>query len=383
MGVSLSGERIRLTLGQADTTARRLGDVLVNTESGERWASLINRLRFESVPKTYVAVLAVTLTARAMYEPDALCVRDIKANVSGRGYSAPSIGSALAAFAKTHGIDLRARSSQPLNNQPFTFKDRILRNPDDMIVANQHHEAWRTFNQAIDHVESTTSEDAALGLAVLFHLCRREAHGGSDSARFAAPEVVRELDRLEQNIRVFVEEHPDGGSTGQAFTAAILDLLYGSDNVRLGHINDPDAASVGDVHVGTDEDMWLWAEVKQRVITTGDVAEFADRVAAEGGGRAIYCAFANAPYPDHVSRRRIEEASMATGVRFEYFDSTEAFMARFFGVAPGSPRERMERLLLSLDFRLKAADCPDATQASFRQLLHDSGVQVIEHPPSQ
>ena len=383
MGVSLSGERIRLTLGQADTTARRLGDVLVNTESGERWASLINRLRFESVPKTYVAVLAVTLTARAMFEQDALCVRDIKANVSGRGYSAPSIGSALAAFAKTHGIDLRARSSQPLNNQPFTFKDRILRNPDDMIVANQHHEAWRTFNQAIDRVESTTSEDAALGLAVLFHLCRREAHGGPDSARFAAPEEVQELDRLEQRIRVFVDEHPDGGRTGQAFTAAILDLLYGPDNVRLGHVNDPDAASVGDVHVGSDEDKWLWAEVKQRVITTGDVAEFADRVAAEGGGRAIYCAFANAPYPDHVSRRRIDEASMAAGVRFEYFDSTEGFMARFFGVAPGSPRERMERLLQSLDCRLKAADCPDVTQESFRRLLHHSGVRKIEDPPGQ
>lgn len=374
MGVSLSGERIRLILAEADIYSRRSGDDLVTAPEGIRWANIINGLRLESVPKTYLAVLAVTLTARAMFERNQLCVRHIKSNVSEQGYSASSIGSALATFAKTHGIDLRARSSQPLNNQPFTFKDRILSDPDEMVVASHHHGSWRTFIEAVDHVEQSTSSDAALGLAVLFRLCRREPRPALEAERFLAPDELEQLSHLERSISVFVDENPDGGTTGQAFAAAVFDLLYGVDNVRLGHVNDPDAVTAGDVHVLADDDMWLWTEVKQRVVTTGDVTAFAGRVASERGSRAVFCAFANAAYPDHVSRRRIEESAMSLGVQVEYFDSTSAFMSRFFDVAPGSPRDRIERLLQALVFRLRASDSPSATQASFRRLLDESGV---------
>lgn len=378
MGVQLHGETIRQTLAQADQKAQSSGSDHFDELPQRQWASTVVGLQVPSVPRTYLAIYAVGLVARCMHDREELSVWDIKTGTSARGYSASSIGSALSTFAKSHDIDLRAHSSQPLNNQPFTFKDRILRDPNEMNVASRHTESWLKFITAMQRVDDATPESAAIGLSVLFALARRTSPRGQSSEVMLNAMGTATLANLEETISMFVSRNPDGGRTGQAFTAALLDLVYGVENVRLGHINDPDSGSVGDVHVTESDDIWLWTEVKQRVITTGDVTNFAGLVAAEGGSRAIYCAFVNSEYPDHVSKRRLAHLSSSQGVVIEYFDSPNEFMVHIFRVAPGSTRALADRFVRALFRRLLDAECAPKTTANLHKMLIADGIELTE-----
>jgi hypothetical protein len=383
MGIVLSGSDIRLTLARAHQAARTQVNSFAQEPLVNHWERFVSELRTPHVPKTYLAVFAVTLVARAMHSKDVLSVWDIKTGTSEKAYSASSIGHALATFAKTHDLDLRARSSQPLNNQPFTFKSRILQDPHAMTVAARHHDAWRAFTRAVSHVETTTPSDASDGLAVLFRMVQRASSDESRRQMRLHAKNLQSLVALEDDIRTFVQNYPDGGRTGQAFAASVLQLVYGEDNVQLGLINDPDFARVGDVHVASEGDTWLWGEVKQRVITAGDVLSFASQVASEGGSRAVYCAFVNSSYPDHVSRTRISRTAETKGVALDYFDSPGVFMSHFFGVAPGSTDTRVSRLLVALEARLIEAECAQETLDAFYGVLDVHGVEPSsdgEHP---
>ena len=378
VGVSLGSDKIRLVLAQADQKAKAFGADLDSGPVGQRWRPLIQALRMESIPKTYTAVFAVTLVARALHDASALSVRDIKTSTSDKGYSASSIGSQLARFAKTHSIDLRATSSQPLNNQPFTFKERILPSPKEMVVQEKFWEAWKAFNKAVDEVEASSSADAADALALLFHLSRRKKWSSSPVEAFLAAESQDEVDELVEAVAGFVNEHADGGKTGQAFAAAVLDLLYGPESVRLGKVNDPDASTVGDVHAVQDDDIWLWTEVKQKTVTDGDVNGFVSKVAAQGGSRAIFCAFQNNSYPDFVQQNKVIDAAHKKGVLLNYFDTPGAFLQHYFRVAPGSSSDAAARLVAAMVSRLAEALCPQSTREAFASLLSAHGVELEE-----
>lgn len=122
MGVRLAGPQIAATLANADRRARINGDELMRSDLARHWLPHIEPLLEPSAPRTYVAVLVTIITARSMFESDILDVRAIQTSYSEKGYSAASIAKQVASFAKEHQIDLRATSSQPMNNQPFTFK---------------------------------------------------------------------------------------------------------------------------------------------------------------------------------------------------------------------------------------------------------------------
>ncbi len=374
MGVALGGEKIRLTLAQADQKAKNLGLDLQAGPVGERWNQHVQTLRAPSVPTTYTAVLAVTLVARAIHDSSVLSVRDIQKKTGEKGYSASSIGSELARFAKTHNIDLRATSQQPLNNQPFTYKERILSSPSEMNVADRARSAWAAFNRAIDQVESATPSEAADALALLFHLSRKSTWESRPVGAVLAAESLEEVGALLDGIAGFVDTHSDNGKTGQAFAAAVLDILYGSASVRLGKINDPDASTVGDVHVLNEDSIWLWTEVKQKVITAGDVNSFVGKVAEHGGSRAIFCAFLNNSYPDHVQRNKVNAFAHKKGVMLDYFDMSADFVNRYFRLAPGSTSEAAARLVVAMISRMSEALCPQTTLDAFEGMIIEHGV---------
>lgn len=379
MGVTLNGQQIRNLLARAHQLALRSEDFL-DGQDHTLWTPLIARLRAPSVPKTYLAVFAVTLVARSLHDRDVLSIWDIKSGTSDKGYSASSIGTQLSSFIKTHHIDLRARSSQPMNNQPFTFKDRILKDPHAMTVATKHHGSWQLFTEALSRVEQATPDEAMEGLVALFAATQQVTDSVVAREMTTANANWNTVEKLITVVCDFVDRYPLGGKTGQALVAAALSTSFGKDNVSMGQINDPDAGLVGDVHISDGKQVWLWVEVKQKVVMQGDVLSFASKVSNQGGSRALYCAFANTLYPDHVNKLKIAGQSRDHSVEMEYFDSSRHFLSQIFRISPGNPQKLVSRFSTHLLDRITEVGCDFDTISDFAERLRALGVSQSQSP---
>lgn len=364
VGNTIVGDEMLVTLAHANELAKHDGPALEVDPRLDPWRAAVTRLSRDDVPKTYLAVLAVALTARAMVEPDMLDVRHIKASSSPRGYSASSIGKSLASFAKEQRIDLRATSSQPLNNQPFTFEPIIK---PDMGVATQHKAAWAGFYEDICRVNELSSAEARLALALLFHARRKvdaptikaSVHGRGKGT----------LDKVSAAVAQYVVSTVDGGKVGQAFVAALLDLMYGPDEVQLGKAQDPDAGRPGDVHVGWGTGgVWLWTEAKQKTVHTGDVDGFLKKVHGVGGERVVYFALSNSTYSGFLKREHIEKVAEGLGMEVTVIESPQAAFDWLLPLAPGSFANVSSRLLERMHARMTEANCSPHTLTAFGDL---------------
>ena len=363
MGVALKRQEIQRVLANANEEARREGGDFVADPSLQRWVTAVRDLQTEGIPRTYLAIAAVLLVARSLFEASELAVLDIKNSTSERGYAAASIGSTLSAFAKGQRIDLRATSSQPLNNQPFTYKFRIAA---DMAVQDKHQGSWDLFYGIAEDVDRLSSDEAARVLALLFHLCRRvDAPTISVSIDSGGKAT---LDAIAADVALFVAERSDNGKVGQAFVAAVFDLLYTPDSVVLGDTQNPSLAVPGDVQVTGDAGTWLHAEAKQKVVVRGDVDGFVNQVHHVGGERAVYFAMANHDYPDHVSPATVERNAGGRGVGLRFVDSPQAALDWLLPLCPGSCAQVGARLLERLHARMVQSHCPTATLTALTDL---------------
>lgn len=359
MGVQLNGEAISRALGNANERAKRDGSDLALDPGLARWRERIAFLRLPTTPRTYLAVTATLLTARTLFESAQLEVRAIKAGKNDRGYSASSVAGRLASFAKEQRIDLRATSTQPMNNQPFTFKDYLAT---DISVQDKYLEQWRTFNEIVDEVEVLRSGEAARVLALLFHLTRR-IDAPTISVRLERP-GKQTLDAVCDALSDFVKSYSDGGRVGQAFAAAVMDVVYSPDEVILGDTQDPDATTPGDVQLQEGGETWLWTEVKQKVVTTGDVQGFLRKVHEVGGERVVYFALVNSGYSGNIQARPVEAEARRLGMGVAILDSPERALEHFLPLASGSYAVLSSRLLERTHARMAQAGCsPDVLSA--------------------
>jgi hypothetical protein len=360
-GVTLSQDEIRGILSRADELARADGHVL-RTQHGH-WAHVIETLNSPQCPRTYLPILAVLLVARALKPKEELNVLDIQQQTSSRGYSAASIGKLVVPFAVEQGIDLRSKSSQIMNNQPFTFKARITPG----MAKSTKSEFFNSFYGAAEQVNELTSASALEVLAALFDVCRK--------AETRSPEVVlvegglKALTALVGKTADFVSTHSDNGRVGQAFVAAVLDVLYGPNRVILGNTADPDASTPGDVQVVDDDGIWLWFEVKQKSVTTGDVETFLNKVQKVNGERIIYCALGNERYPHNIDPLRVARLADHAGIDISIFVSSADFMGATLKAAPGSFNSVASRLASAMLQRMDEALCSPETKAEYRTLL--------------
>jgi len=290
---NLSGDDIKLVLSSADQIARSHGDDLVETY--EEWLPDLEFLASEQCPKTYLPVLAVMLVARSLRGKEELDVFAIQQKTSDRGYAASSIARELIPFATQVGVDFRTTSTQVMNNQPFTFEERVVPG----MAGDRAKRAFAKFYAAAERVQEANSGAAGELLSLIFFLRRVKAEPASEifvidggrNVLLAATEVIAD----------FVRENSEGGKVGQAFVAAVLDLLFPQATVRMGKVNDPSASVPGDVHVGNRQRLWLWSEVKQRPVVTTDVQTFLKSVQSNGGDRAWYFALANQRYTQNLN----------------------------------------------------------------------------------
>lgn len=357
MGVRLAGPQIAATLANADRRARISSDELEQSDLARHWLPRIEPLLDPLAPRTYVAVLATVITARSMFGPDVLDVRAIQTSYSDKGYSAASIAKQVASFAKEHQIDLRATSSQPMNNHPFTFKAYI----DPAWEVNPRGAAaWTVFNGLVDEVQGLSSADAAILLSLLFSRCRRKGTSVLDVHLEGGKDLY---DEILNRVCDFVDTTASNGRIGQAFVAALLDTVFNPTDVRLGTVHDPDVTRPGDVHVG--DEVWLWAEVKQKVVETGDVEGFIDKVSEAGGDRIVYFALSNGAYgPNLIKDRSVMTRAARHGVQIKVVRSSREAADWILSLARGSLARVAENLLERLHARMLEVGCaPEAITA--------------------
>lgn len=367
MGVAIRGDDVRRVLAGANELAKADGDALA-AEMPE-WVTRIEFIRRDDLPLTYTGITPVLLTARALYAADELDVRELKKGTHPQGYGASSIATAVATFAKEQRIDLRSVSSNPINGQPFTNKDRIV---EDMGVNRRYADVWKHMFKIVNAIQALTPEDAIRVLALFMHLSRKtdvEAVQVTVSTRSGKVS----LERVSTAVAEFVASNSDGGRVGQAFVAACLDLLYGPDQVELGKVNDPSFSAPGDVRVADPHGVWLYTEAKQKVVATGDATGFLDEVAGAGGERIVYFALWNSTYSGHIRAETIQRHADRNGLAVTILESPQEALDWLLPFAPGSFAAVAEGLLERVHARLVEAGCSKATLEAFIDLIRRHG----------
>jgi len=359
---AISGLDTKAVLVRANELAKTPEKIVVQT----KWPNHLSQLTLDKCPRTYLVVTCILLAARSMHPKDKLNVLEIKrgSNPESKGYSAPSIGGPLAAFAKEHQIDLRATSQQPMNNQPFTYKELIT---EDMGVRPTLKAHWDAFFEVAQYVNDLSSDSALHFLAYIFSKRRKVK---VDSKEYSVGHVDwAKLELTTETISKFVDYKSDSGKVGQAFASALLDLLYSPDFVDQGNSQDPDAGVPGDVHVrGLAEDIWLWVEVKQQPIQTGQVIGFIDKVSDNDGERILYLALKNSDYPNDISSKKLEKHSAKKKVRVTVFESPGEAIDWFLEYAPGSYAQVLASLLSRMHARLEESGCSAETMREYDQM---------------
>lgn len=348
---AISGAETKAILVKANELAKSPEDIRLQPE----WAGFLEKLTLDKCPKTYLVVTCILLCARSMHPAEDLNVLEIKRGSEpiSKGYSAPSIGGPLAAFAKEHQIDLRATSQQPMNNQPFTYKDVIVH---DMGVRSTLKVHWDSFFAIAKYTNDLSPEKALHFLAYIF--ANRRISNVVEKTYKVDHVSWQVLEKALSELSEFIDSRSDSGKVGQAFASALLDLLYSPEFVEQGNSQDPDAKVPGDVHVrGIDQNIWLWVEVKQQPIQTGQVIGFINKVSDSNGERVIYLALKNADYPSEISLRKVQQQAAKKDIRITIFQSPQETLDWFLEFAPGSYSQVMETLLERIHARLVESGC--------------------------
>lgn len=329
-----------------------------------KWEDFLEVLNSDKCPKTYLAITCVLLVARAMHDRIHLNVLEIQQGNSETGYSAPSIGKVLASFAKEHNINLRATSSQPLNNQPFTYKSAIAL---DMGVQSNKEIYWRDFYRGAEAINDLQPIEALNLLSYFFFRQRKvEVH----KREFQVSQISWDvLEDAVEEISEFVEQNSGSGKVGQAFGASLLDLLYSEEFVEQGNSQDPDAKTPGDVHVRDQSgEIWLWVEVKQAPVQSGQIQGFIDKVADLGGEKILYLALKNHNYPSDISSRKVELHADRRKVRLTVFQSPLETLNWFLEFAGGSSGAVLANLLSRLHERIIESGASAEIQEKFVEI---------------
>lgn len=361
---NLRRDDIMGALSRADEVARDLGDELLDEYAD--WLDDLAFLSSDECPVTYLPVLTVMLVARAIREKTELDVLDIQRGTSPRGYSASSIASHLIRFVTQVGINLRTTSSQVMNSQPFTYKKRVI--PD--MAGDRVKAAYARFFAVAESIEQLDSAAAASLLALVFHVRRADSRPDLDMLVVSGGRWT--LDAIIDRTAEFVSANSEAGKVGQAFAAALLDILFPANQVRMGNNNDPSATIPGDVQVGSNGTFWLWVEVKQKAVVTSEVQAFVDRVRAVGGDRAMYFALANAPYPQNVDSAQLQKRAIKEGIELTIYSAPEQALADLLPKAFGSASMQSEALANRMFRRLHEAQVTEALEETWAEVIERS-----------
>lgn len=242
------------------------------------WLDRFRRLEPE---KTYSAILATALLARALDRRADARVLMVRADAEGHlGYSARGLFTkVIFELCSIKDVSLGTIGREPHNNQPF-FGNPIIDARVRTRVDPSNLGRFDYFTECLDAANTLQPEEALPAFAAFlrFRLERgpRTRLADIEQLELSLPAIREQLGRI-------VAAGAEGGARGEAVAAAALDIVH--DNVQVNaKKNDPSRRWPGDVIVLLGDadlkteapaEVLLSAEVKERSASPGEILQFA------------------------------------------------------------------------------------------------------------
>jgi hypothetical protein len=268
--------------------------------------------------KTHLAFLCTAMLAKAL-DPS-VNLYAIKPNHSPpgvRSYSARTLCHQVVVPLSAElmfGIGVTGR--EPLNNQPYFRMERL---DDGTPVGHGAKPAFDAMMHMVAELQSATDSTLpreALRAFVAAQRASWRTYAGADvDVGISATTLLHAIETLHS-------EDLEGGRRAQAIVAAVMDVVYGEDNVESGRVNDPSRRHPGDVCVRSSIDPERWGkaiEVRAKPVSESDVQVFARSCQAWEVDDVVIVAVA----PQQAPLNRCELASWAEvhGISLTLFTS--------------------------------------------------------------
>lgn len=349
MGITLHKPQLQASLEKAVRIADR-GDL------PQEWIERTEHIG-ECPSKTYVAVLASALLARATYG-DELDPHSIKRRSGPRGFSARGSIAVLAGNARDFGYDLGVSGPEPLNNQPWFHVERVDEIRSEAVRADTR-DYLRAIKKYLKDIDQLDCDAALRALGALIATRRLVAKERQATARELLTDRGISLAALGEKLTSFITDDPERGKRGQALVAAALDCVF--PRVELGGIHDPDAFDVVAYGARQDEIPSLAVQVKQKAVEADAALRLAEAASNEGIPSALLVAIA----PDQSALNEHALANDGRGLGVTLIASTSAIrlleaLATFSTTSPVQIGERLpetlRRRLREIEVRASSID---------------------------
>lgn len=352
-------EGISLDLNRARERLQR-AIALAETDQGlpEEWvrrAVLVG----EAKALTYTPMLGTGLLARATNDQvDALALKKTSGE---RAYSARNLShNVLVPAARDRGFDIRNTGREPLNNQPFFRYDRV-----DAVQRVRFVNDHSYLVESLQRANTLSEDEALLALAAFIRVCFRRARSRD---RPSLGDVAIELRATLSAAKALLTES-EGGKRAQALTAAVFDMVYGADRVRILRINDPSRHFPGDVQfVDASGHPLVSAEVKDKPISPGEIEQFVAALAVAEIARGMVVAIASSQ-PRFDYSMLVDRMSQERGVLLTVLVSVEDLLLTAFAWSPMPLPEVLAQFPEAASKRLQDIEVEQSTLRQWAELV--------------
>jgi hypothetical protein len=259
----------------------------------KEWTERIEKLS-ELCPyrksSTFVAAIGTALLAKSI-DPrvDVFCL--LERDGSETSYSARSLADNV--WAKNRalmGIDLGANGANPLNNTPFIGKARI-----DEIKNVRNKDGYAFLIECLNHLATYKTKEKSKSALRGFINARRKDFKSTFSVGEEAGDYLV-LPTLGSAVMALLHLGSEEGRLAQAVAAGSLAVVFGIENIDVGHVNDPDRNFPLDIAVYSPDEsdsIRFAVEVKDKPVEAAEILSSVEKAKKFGVENVVFLAVSN------------------------------------------------------------------------------------------
>lgn len=336
--------------------------------TNKAWAKKISHfseLCLEGGSLTHVAFLGTSILAKSVNAAvDLYAIKPEHAKNNKNAYSARSLcHTVLVPLAAELGFSLGVTGREPLNNQPYF---RMTKLDDGTPIHAASKDAFSYMLSLIDDLSKIRSEANARQALRAFIYVRKQQqvrYTTNDSKIKVTP------DNLSSIIAEFVLENSDGGKRAQAVTAGLFDVVYGTDRIESGRINDPSRKYPGDVCIRSLKDSKKFdkaIEVRDKPVNMSDIQIFGKKCLDMGVLDAAVVMVS--PKQATLDKNKLNKWASELGITMTLFSSWPDLIAQIIFWSETIGIESAANAVHSIEMRLISAEASPAAVKSWQKL---------------
>lgn len=249
---------------------------IANKKLDAKWVTkmkIFSDLCIDGGSKTHIAFLGTSILAKLVnLKVDLYAIKPGHEKNNKYSYSARTLcHSVLVPLAAEYGINIGVTGREPLNNQPYFRMTRL----DDGTPLHQASKPAFSYMLSLISELSELNTEKSIRLVLSAYISVRQGYKTSYVSN--VNDVSLSADQLPKAIEELVKNNSEKGRRAQAVVAGLLDVVFGSDFVESGRINDPSRKYPGDVCVRSKLDSSLFIkamEVRDKPVSLTDIQIF-------------------------------------------------------------------------------------------------------------